>query len=163
MSTQVLYHAFGVVGYRHVSFHNEGGELVWVIERPRRKLRCKACGASRVHKVGTSSVRELKTLPVGRKRARLRVTISRLFCLRCHVTLAEDCALVEGKRHYTRALERYAVMLCRLMTVLDVARHLDLPWDTVKAMEKRYLKRRFDPPPLRGEGTAPGAGGRPDG
>jgi transposase len=80
----------------------------------------------------------------------LRVTIARLFCLRCTETLAERCPLADGKRHYTRALERYAVMLCRLMTISDVATHLGLAWDTVKAMEKRYLKRRFDLPPLRG-------------
>lgn len=149
MSTQVLYHAFGVVGYRHVSFHNEGGELVWVIERPRRALRCPICESSRVRKSGTSSVRDLKTLPVGAKGVTLRVTITRLFCVLCKVTLAEECPLAEGKRQYTKALERYAVMLCRAMTILDVAKHLGLAWDTVKGMEKRYLKRRFDPPPLR--------------
>lgn len=148
MSTQILYHAFGVVGYRHVSFHNEGGELVWVIERPRGKLRCKACGKACVHKVGTSSVRDLSTLPVGPKKVKLRVTVSRLFCLACRVTLAEDCPLAEGNRHYTRTLDRYAVMLCRVMTISDVSKHLGLSWDTVKAMEKRYLKQRFDPPSI---------------
>jgi len=148
VSTQILYHAFGVIGYRHVSFHNEGGELVWVIERPRRALRCAVCESSRVRKAGTSSVRDLKTLPVGAKTVMLRVTIARLFCVVCKVTLAEECPLAEGKRHYTKALERYAVMLCRSMTILDVAKHLGLAWDTVKAMEKRYLERRFDPPSL---------------
>lgn len=149
MSTQILYHAFRVAGYRHVAFRNEEGKIVWEIERPRHQLRCASCGSNRVHRVGVSSTRDLKTLPVGPMQVTLRVTIARLFCLRCKATLAEPCPPAEGKRHYTRALERYAVMLCRLMTISDVAKHLGLAWDTVKAMEKRYLKRRFDPPPLR--------------
>lgn len=149
MSTQLLYHAFGVIGYRHVSFHNEGGDLVWIIERPRHKLRCAVCESTRVHKVGISSVRDLHTLPVGPKHVFLRVTIAKLFCHRCMAIHAERCPLVEGKRHFTTALERFAVMLCRMMTIQDVAKHLGLTWDTVKAMEKRYLKRRFDPPPIR--------------
>lgn len=150
MSTQVLYHAFRVRDHHHVLFENEGGELVWTIERHAGKRRCASCGSSRVHKAGTSSVRELKTLPVGPTQVKLRVTISRLFCCECRVTRAEDCSLAEGNRHYTQALERYAIMLCRVMTISAVAKHLDLTWDTVKGMEKRYLKRRFDPPPLRG-------------
>jgi transposase len=149
VSTQILYHAFGVTGYRHVSFHNEDGDLVWVIERPRHKLRCPLCNSNRVHKVGTSSVRDLQTLPVGPKHVFLRVTIAKLFCPCCMAIHAECCLLVDGKRHYTRALERFAVMLCRMMTIKDVANHLGLTWDTVKAMEKRYLKRRFDPPLIR--------------
>ena len=148
MSTQILYHAFRVRDYRHVSFENEGGELVWTIERTRGR-RCTACDSARVHEAGTSSVRDLKTLPVGPTRVVLRVPISRLFCCACRVTRAEDCPLVDGNRHYTRALERYAVMLCRVMTIKAVAQHLGLTWDTVKAMEKGYLARRFDPPPLR--------------
>lgn len=149
MSTQILYHAFRVVGYRHVSFHNEGGAIVWDVERPRGRLRCMNCGSARVHKQGTSSIRELRTLPVGPMAVTLRVEVARLFCTECKVTLAEGCPLAEGKRHFTKPLERFAVMLCRLMTISDVAKHLGLAWDTVKAMEKRYLKRRFDPPPLQ--------------
>jgi len=80
----------------------------------------------------------------------LTVPRQRLFCKVCRRTLQDVCPLVEGKRHYTRQLERYVVQLCRLMTILDVARHLGLCWDTVKDIEKRYLHRRFDRPRLHG-------------
>lgn len=150
MSTQILYHAFGVSGYHHVAFRNEDGTLLWEVARPREKLRCRSCGCARVQKVGVSSVRKLTTLPVGPKKVVLQVPISRLFCLGCRRTLAEECHLAEGNRHFTKALERFAVTLCRAMTIKDVAKHLGLTWDTVKEIEKRYLSKRFDPPPIGG-------------
>lgn len=150
MSTQILYHAFGIADYQHVRFANRGGTLVFTLDQPRHKLRCAACTSPRVHKAGRVHWREVKTLPIGRKSVVLEIPRQPLFCLDCKTTRRDRCPLVEGKRHYTTALERFAVDLCRLMTISDVARFLDLSWDTVKEIEKRYLKRRFEKPSLRG-------------
>ena len=35
------------------------------------------------------------------------------------------------------------------MTILDVARHLHVSWDTVKDIQKRYLKKKFSRPVLK--------------
>jgi len=35
------------------------------------------------------------------------------------------------------------------MTILDVARHLSVSWDTIKDIQKRYLKKKFSRPPLK--------------
>jgi transposase len=35
------------------------------------------------------------------------------------------------------------------MTILDVARHLSVSWDTIKDIQKRYLKKRFARPSLK--------------
>jgi transposase len=35
------------------------------------------------------------------------------------------------------------------MTILDVARHLDVSWDVVKDIQKRYLKKKFSHPRLK--------------
>jgi transposase len=45
--------------------------------------------------------------------------------------------------------ERYAVELCRMATINDVACHLGVSWDTVKDMEKRHLQRFFGKPKLQ--------------
>ena len=50
---------------------------------------------------------------------------------------------------YTKAFERYALELCRHMTILDVARHLGVSWDVIKDIQKRYLKKRFSRPKLK--------------
>lgn len=151
MSTQILYHAFGVSGYRHSRFENRGGDLLWTLERPRNKLRCSRCQGIHVTLKGVHW-RTVRTVPVGGRPVFLEVPVHRLLChdRDCGALRFEVCELVDGERRHTRALERYAVSLCRMMTIQDVARHLGLSWDTVKEMEKRYLKARFDPPPLKG-------------
>jgi transposase len=58
-------------------------------------------------------------------------------------------AFAEGRRSYTRRLERYALELCHVMTIQDVAEHLNVSWGTVKDIHKRYLRRRFSRPKLR--------------
>ena len=42
MSTSLLYHAFGLVGYRYVSQYFEEGQVIFRIEQPRERLRCSA-------------------------------------------------------------------------------------------------------------------------
>ena len=49
MSTQILYHGFGIRGYRHVRMMNQGGRLVFRIEQPRELIRCPDCGSQRIH------------------------------------------------------------------------------------------------------------------
>ncbi len=34
------------------------------------------------------------------------------------------------------------------MTIQDVARHLEVSWDTIKDIQKRYLEKRFKKPRL---------------
>lgn len=149
MSTQVLYHLLRVVGYGHARFENRGGSVHWTLERPRGKLRCAYCMSANVVMKGVHW-RTIRTVPVARTAVLLEVPVHRLLCRDCTGLGFEICPLTEGERRHTKVLERYAVDLCRIMTILDVARHLGLSWDTVKEMEKRYLKSRFDPPPVAG-------------
>src|SRR5260370_16270476 len=48
MSTSLLYHGFGIVGYRHVSESFEGGQVTFRIEQPRQRHRCSPCGSAEV-------------------------------------------------------------------------------------------------------------------
>ena len=43
MSTSLLYHAFGVQGYRYVKTDYIGGEVTFTIEQPRHSWRCPVC------------------------------------------------------------------------------------------------------------------------
>ena len=56
----------------------------------------------------------------------------------------------EPRRSYTKAFARYALGLSRHMTILDVARHLGVSWDTVKELQEQDLQRRFARPRLAG-------------
>src|SRR6202011_4557444 len=52
-------------------------------------------------------------------------------------------------RSYTKAFARYALELSRLMTIQDVAQHLDISWDVIKDIQKEDLTRRFGRPKLK--------------
>ena len=58
-------------------------------------------------------------------------------------------AFAEAQKTYTRSFERYAASLCQMMTLASVAKHLQVGWDMIKEIHKRYLKRRFRNPKLR--------------
>jgi transposase len=60
-----------------------------------------------------------------------------------------EISFADPRRTYTRAFERYALELCRSMTILDVARHLGVSWDVVKDIQKRDLNRRYAKPKLK--------------
>ena len=48
MSTSLLYHRFGIVGYRYVRQSFEAGITIFRIEQPRERLRCSQCGSNAV-------------------------------------------------------------------------------------------------------------------
>ncbi|MGI9569161.1 MAG: ISL3 family transposase, partial [Desulfobulbia bacterium] len=45
--------------------------------------------------------------------------------------------------------ERYVIELSRHMTIKDVANHLEVGWDLVKGIQRRYLKKYYSKPRLK--------------
>jgi transposase len=82
-------------------------------------------------------------LPVGKKKVELVVHIPRLFCKDCGVIRQADLSFADPKKHYTLSLERFVIDLCRIMTIADVAELTGLGWDTVKEIDKGYLKDKY--------------------
>jgi len=66
MSTSLLYHAFGVRGYRHVKTEYRKGAVIFTIEQPRESYRCPACGSRDVIGRGRN-LRRFRSVPIGGK------------------------------------------------------------------------------------------------
>jgi transposase len=147
MSTSLLYHGFGIVGYRYVSQNFEAGMTTFRVEQPRERLRCSACKSSEVWAQGGVE-RSFRALPIGSKPTFVNLKVPRVLCFNCGLVRQVNIPFAAPKKHYTRSLERYALELSRHMTIQDVADHLGLSWDTVKDIQARYLKRRFGRPKL---------------
>jgi transposase len=148
MSTSLLYHAFGLPGYHYVHQSFEGGRVTFRIDRPRKQLRCGHCRSDNVWLQGGVE-RTFRTLPIGGKPVVLAFKVPRLLCLACGQTRQIKLGFADPKKHYTRAFERYALDLSQRMTILDVAEHLQVSWDTIKDIQARSLQRRFGKPKLR--------------
>jgi transposase len=148
MSTSLLYHAFGLRGYDYVKTeYQEGGVIFTLCQRP-HTYRCPVCNSRDVHPRGHQE-RRFKAVPIGHKPVTVVLPIPRVECPRCGLIRQVPVAFADPRRSYTRAFERYALELGRLMTMQDVARHLQVGWDTIKDIQKRDLYRRFRKPRLR--------------
>jgi transposase len=147
MSTSLLYHAFGIVGYHYVRQSFQGGQVTFTIEQPRERLRCSHCGSDNVWAQGGVD-RTFRLVPIGPKPAVVQLKVPRVRCFDCDTVRQVKVGFADPKKHYTRAFERYALELSRHMTIKDVAEHLQVSWDTIKDIQARSLQRRFGKPKL---------------
>lgn len=147
MSTSLLYHAFGLQGYDYVKTEYTGGTVRFTIQQRPRTYRCPRCDSRQVCPRGTQQ-RTFKAVPIGGKPVCVVLPIPRVECPSCKVVRQVPLTFADPRRRYTRAFERYALELSRLMTIQDVAQHLQVSWDTIKDIVKRDLQRRFQKPRL---------------
>lgn len=110
---------------------------------------CHVCGQKGwgVHSWMQRTVRDLDFATA---RVRVNCWYRKLLCPTCHGTHIEDLGLFHPYLRVTNLLARYVYHLCRVMTVSEVADHLDLNWKTVKAIDKHYLERDYGKPDYKG-------------
>jgi transposase len=147
MSTSLLYHAFGIVGYHYRSQHFQEGKVTFRIEQPRERLCCSQCGCQDVWVRGHEE-RTFRTVPIGAKPTFVTLDVARVWCPVCDCVRQVKIGFADPKKRYTRSFERFALDLSRHMTIKDVAEHLQVGWDTIKDIQARNLQRRFGKPKL---------------
>src|SRR5271166_5123872 len=147
MSTSLLYHGFGIVGYHSVSQRFQEGHVTFRIRQPRERLRCPQCDCDDVWVRGHEE-RTFRTVPIGLKPTSVTLDVARVWCPVCDTVRQVKIGFADPKKRYTRSFERYALELSRHMTIKDVAEHLQVSWDTIKDIQASNLKRRFGKPKL---------------
>ena len=147
MSTSLLYHGFGVRGYRYVKTEYEGGAMIFTMEQSRESYRCPECGSKNVLGRGKTT-RRFRTVPIGGKPVFLALDVPRVECRDCQRVRQVELTFAEPRRHFTRSFDRYALELSLHMTIQDTAGHLGVSWDVIKDLQKQYLQRRFAKPRL---------------
>ena len=148
MSTSLLYHAFGVRGYRYRKAEFIEGKVTFTIEQPRESYRCPVCGSEDVKGRGQNP-RRFRTVSIGGKRVFLLLAVPRVECRACGAVRQVKIPFADSRVSYTRAFARYALELSQYMTIKDVAAHLGISWDVIKEIQKEHLKRRFGKPKLK--------------
>ncbi len=148
MSTSILYHGWGIVGYKYQTTRYEAGSMVFVVQPTKKVICCPKCLSVDVICRGTKT-RQFRTLPIGRKRVFLETDVQRVECIVCDLVRQSPLNFADSKVTYTRQLERYILDILGSMTIQDVAQHLQMSWDTIKEIQKRDLCKRFSRPKLR--------------
>jgi transposase len=142
MSTSLLYHAFGVRGYRYVNTDYGESAVTFTVEQPRECYRCPVCGSDDVLGRG-QQIRRFRAVPIGRKPAFVVLAVPRVECRSCGAVRQVRIRFADPRVSYTRSFKRYALELSRHMTIQDVALHLGISWDVIKEIQKEDLQRRF--------------------
>lgn len=148
MSTSLLYHGWGLYGYREVAIGFHGGAIHFNVEQNPHTFCCARCGSYEVNKVGIV-LRRFRSLPIGGKPVWIELPVQRLYCNDCGTTRQAKIGFAEQGCSYTRLFERYVLDLSRHTTIKAVAIHLGVSWDTVKDIQKRHLHTRFKKPKLK--------------
>jgi hypothetical protein len=131
MSSSLLYHAFGIRGYRYVATRYVQGEIFVRIEAPRESLCCAACGGRHVHVVERFR-RWWRTVPIGAKGVWIEMFVPKVECQRCGARRRVEVTFAEPKRRHTRSFERHVMELLQFMTPQDVSFHLGISWDLAR-------------------------------
>ena len=147
MSTSLLYHAFGIIGYFYQSTSYIAGAVIVAIRDDYWRLRCPVCRSRKVRSRGMQ-VRRFRTLPIGRKAVYIDLPVQRVECSECQAIRQVKIRFAGEHKRYTRAFERLVLDLSRQMTIQAVARYLGVSWDLVKEIQKHNLYKRYRLPKL---------------
>lgn len=148
MSTHLLYHGFGPVGYTCVTTQYREDAVIFTVAHKRDGMRCSVRKGTKLTLRGATA-RRFRTVPVGSRKVYVELEVERVRCKRCRHIRQVNLGFADLSFSYARAFERYALELSGHMTILEVARHLHISWDVVKDIEKRYLKKEFSHPGLK--------------
>ncbi|MCK5777067.1 MAG: ISL3 family transposase [Bacteroidales bacterium] len=117
--------------------------MIWTIIRAPGKFQCSCCSSPRVSATKTG-IRHIKGLPSGCLKVLFEVIMHRLKCLSCGAFQMEKLNFIPHQKcHYTKKLAENVLRLRSEMTITAVANYMGLHWNTVKDIEKSYLKKKY--------------------
>jgi transposase len=88
--------------------------------------------------------RQTRDLPNGSMRVYLRFEVRRIDCPRCEAVKREALPFLADNPFYTKRFAWYVGRRCRSSSIKEVAEELLLDWETVKELEKQYMKAQLD-------------------
>ncbi len=87
--------------------------------------------------------RRVRDLPCGPYRVYVEFEARRVWCRRCQAVKRERIAFLSDSPFYTKRFAYYVGRCCRSATIKDVAKELHLDWDSVKALDKQYMRAQL--------------------
>jgi len=85
----------------------------------------------------------VRDLNLAQSQVWLEVAYRKIWCSNCGGVRVEQLDFADASKRVTHRLARYVYDLCKVMTVQDVAEHLELNPKTVKAIDKSFLEKSF--------------------
>jgi transposase len=121
MSTSLLYHGFGLVGYEYIRTRYTGGAVIFFVKRKRGKIRCPVCRSRDIIFRGRFS-RRFRIVPIGSKRVFLDYEVQRLECRRCGNIRQEKLGFADPRLSYTHAFDMKSSVFFKGDVILSTGR-----------------------------------------
>jgi transposase len=102
---------------------------------------CHSCKLS-VKDIHSRNERTVRDMNIFDAKTFVSVGYRTVKCPQCG-DVVEDMGIMNPYKRVTRRLATYIIELCRLMSIKEVANHLDLDWKTVKEIHKGHLVEKF--------------------
>jgi transposase len=87
--------------------------------------------------------RQVRDLSCGDMRIYLEFEVRRMQCRSCGKVKRERLEFLADNPFYTKRFAHYVGRRCRATTIKDLAKELNLDWDTVKILEKQYMQAQL--------------------
>jgi transposase len=112
------------------------------VAAPSKKTRCSVCGQE--HRAYYDQrPRLVRDLSCGDKRVYLEFSIRRVWCRQCGGVKREGLEWLADNPLYTKRFAFFVGRRCRESSIKAVAEELHLDWETVKALDKQYMREQL--------------------
>ena len=108
-----------------------------------KKTCCGVCGTMH-HSFYDRSRRQVRDLSARSLRIYLDLEVRRVFCRQCAAVKRERLELLADNPYYTKRFAYYVGRRCRSATIKDIAEELQLDWETVKELDKQYMREQLE-------------------
>jgi transposase len=127
------------------SVHGDNADSAMIQMAPDLRYRplCHHCHtpAGTIHSNGHS--RFIRDLNMATAQVWLQVEYRKVWCDNCNGVRVEHLSFADASKRVTDRLAQYIYDLCKMLTIHDVAEHLDLNPKTIKAIDKSFLEKGF--------------------
>lgn len=123
---------------------NADSALIQLEQDQRFHPTCHSCGELSITTHSQGHRRMIRDLNMASAQVWLDVEYRKIWCHTCEGVRVEHLSFANATRRITDRLALHIYGLCKMMTIKEVAKHLDLNPKTVKQIDKEFLEKEFN-------------------
>ena len=144
MTTSSFHRTQGIRGYKLQKTEHTKETEVYHLRSTAKQKDCPSCGSKNTSLVETGHTRDIRGLCIGFKRIIMRLFMRRIVCHECGSSTQEPISFCSGPYvRFTIWAARFVLALRVEMSIQAVAKFTGLNWETVKNIEKAWLKKKY--------------------
>ena len=129
---------------QNVHHQEASSALIYIEPDMRYSPLCHKCASKAATVHSKNHIRLIRDLNMANAQVFLQVNYRKIWCKTCEGVRVERMNFADAGQRVTNRLAKYIHELCKILTVKDVAEHLDIDPKTVKEIDKSFLEQSFE-------------------